>query len=292
MHLILGAHDDPCCTGVHARLRERGVDAHLLSQPLVAAGRFSWCLDDTGADSRLEIDRSATGEISSVLVRDAGVLSPVGWKPSDHAYMQAEIRATLLAWLESLPCPVVNRMPAAIWYRPLIPLLEWLPLLRRAGLPVPEVLLTSDPAEARNFSRRLNGALCIPLTSDASWIVTERDWPGLARLQAFAPVCLTEAHGATWPACVIGDRVIWDGEPPAAVVALAPQLRRFADLCGLSWFEADIASARRGLAVTMIATFVQFDHFQDTARERIVDALADILTGGPSRVRQREQVPL
>lgn len=292
MHLILGAPDDPCCTGVLARLRERGLDAHLLFQPLAAVGRFSWCLDDTGADSRLAIDRLATEMISSVFVRDVGVLSPVGWKPPDHAYMQAEIRAALLAWLESLPCPVINRMPAAVWYRQLIPLVEWLPLLRRAGLPVPEILLTSDPTEARNFSRRLNGALCTPLTSDASWIITERDWPGLARLQEFAPICLTEAHGATWPACVIGDQVIWDGDPPAAVVALAPQLLRFADLCRLSWFEAVIASVRRGLGVTMIATFVQFDHFQDAARERILDALANILTGGSSQARQREQVSL
>src|SRR5262245_21517091 len=108
MHLVLGNPDDLCCTGVLTRLRERGLDARLLAHPL-AAGRLSWCLDDTGAHSRFVIDGLAPEALSSVLVRDVGALSSAGWSPADHAYMQAEIHAALLAWLESLPCPVINR---------------------------------------------------------------------------------------------------------------------------------------------------------------------------------------
>ena len=66
-------------------------------------------------------------------------------------------------------CPVVNRSSAALWYRPLNPLLVWLPLLRRCGLPAPETVVTDDPDTAYAFCGRLEsagvpGAVCTSLT--------------------------------------------------------------------------------------------------------------------------------
>jgi hypothetical protein len=78
-------------------------------------------------------------------VRDTGWLEPDGWDPADHVYMQAELRAVTLAWLAGLACPVINRPDAALWYRPGTPFLAWRGLLRRSGLPLPEVVVTSDP---------------------------------------------------------------------------------------------------------------------------------------------------
>jgi hypothetical protein len=287
MYLVLGRRDDACCTGVLARLQQRGLDARLLSQPLFEAGRLNWRLDGSGVRSRLALDSVEPERISAVLVRDMGALSSIGWDSADHAYMQAEIWATLLAWLESLPCAVVSRMPAAIWYRPLMPVMEWSPLLRLAGLPMPEILLTSDPEEAREFGRRFEGALCTPLTSDSSWLVTERDWPGVARLQATAPVCLTEPCGDAWAACVVEGLVIWSRKVPAEVAALEPRLLRFAALSGLNLIEVVVASVRGGLAVTKVHTYVRLEHFQDTARELILDMLADSLVATPTQALPR-----
>ena len=83
---------------------------------------------------------------AGVLVRSTGWLDPTGWAPADHAYMQSETQAALLACLTGLSCPVINRASASLWYRPRNPLLGWLPLLRRCGLPAPETILTDDPA--------------------------------------------------------------------------------------------------------------------------------------------------
>jgi hypothetical protein len=99
VHLVLGHSDDSCCAGVLGRLKERGLPACLLPDPLAPPARFAWRLDDVGLESSLAIDGSNPETISSVLVRDTGWLDPAGWNPTDHAYMQAETRAALLAWL-------------------------------------------------------------------------------------------------------------------------------------------------------------------------------------------------
>ena len=68
--------------------------------------------------------------------------------PEATAALQFEADAGLMALLEDLPCPVVNRIGGGMSnnskpYQAL--------LLRRAGLKVPATLVTSDPAEARAF---------------------------------------------------------------------------------------------------------------------------------------------
>jgi hypothetical protein len=295
MHLVLGHPDDSCCAGVLARFLERGLTARLIADPFAAPTRLTWHLGNTGVDSRLSFDGLCTETISSVLVRDVGSLPADGWDPVDHAYMQAETRAALLAWLESLPCPVINRASAALWYRHRTPLLAWLPLLRRAGLPTPEILLTNDPADARDFGLQLEddgagGALCTPLTSNAAWLVTGADWSGVAKLQELAPICLTEPHGPAQSACVVGDRILWEGDPSAEAAALAPNLLALARGAGLTLLEVAIASGRRGLVVAVVDPHVRFNHFSACTRDRILDALVDLLTNEFTRVRQAELV--
>ena len=282
MHLILGRPDDSCSTGVLRKLRERGLPARLLADPLAPPTRFAWRLDDTGLENRLALDGLTPTTISSVLVRDAGWLDPAGWDPADHAYMQAETRAVLLAWLAGLPCPVINRAPAALWYRARMSVLSWRPLLRRVGLRTPETLLTNDSNSARGFARELEvgevgGAVCTPLTGDAAWLITGSNWSGLAELQKLAPTCLTEPHGPTQCVCVVGDRIIWDGIAPPGAGALEPRFMRLAQSAGLDLLEIAVAPVRRGLAVVLIEQLVQLDHFQELAREAILDALVDLL---------------
>jgi hypothetical protein len=294
VHLILGDPDDPCCAGVFGRLRERGLPARLLGDPLAPPARFAWNLDDEGLESSLSFDDQSPAKISSVLVRDTGWLDPAGWDPTDYAYVQAEMRAALLAWLAGLPCPVINRPSAAFWYRPRMSMLAWQPLLRRAGLPTPETLLTNDPAKARDFGRQLEadgagGAVCTPLTGDAAWLITGSDWSGLATLQELAPVCLTEPHGQARCACVVGDRIIWDETPLPDLAALAPSLLRLAEAAELDVIEVAVASVRRGPAVVLVEPLVRLDHFRAPTRELILDAHVDVLTGETARVRQTEE---
>jgi len=295
VHLVLGHPDDYCCAGVLAKLRERGLPARLLTDVLAPPARLAWRLDDAGLDSLIALDGLRPEKVSSVLVRDPGWLDPAGWDPADHVYMQAETQAALLAWLAGLPCPVINRVSAALWYRPRMPMLAWRPLLRRAGLPTPETLLTNDPERARDFDRQLEadgagGVVFTPLTSDAGWIVTGSDWPGMAVLQELAPVCLTEPHGPAQSACVVGARIIWDGPPPPESSALEPNLLRLAEGAGLALVEIAIAPVRRGRAVVLVEPLVRLDRFRAPARECILDALVGLLIGETACVRKGEEV--
>jgi hypothetical protein len=282
VHLLLGHSGDSCCAGVLARLAARGLPAHIVASPLAPPARLAWRLADDGLTSRLDLDDDPA-EIAGVLVRGTDWFDPAGWAPVDHAYMQAEMLAATLAWLAGLPCPVVNRPSAALWYRGRASLLTWRPLLRRCGLPVPEQLITNDPAQAHAFRRRLAadgvaGAVYAPLTGEAGYLVaTDAAWEGLADLQERSPVCLSEPHGAAHPACIVGGQIIWEGDPPPESRALAPRLGRLAAATRLDFLEVVTARLRCGLGVVMVEPMPVLEHFGTLTRARILDALTALL---------------
>jgi hypothetical protein len=281
MHLLLGHHGDTCCVEVRARLRARGLPAEIVASPLAPPARFEWRLDDE-LTSRLDLDGDPT-EVAGVLVRGTAWVDPAGWAPEDHAYVQAEMLAATLAWLAGLQCPVVNRPSAELWYRGRASLLTWRPLLRRCGLLVPDQLITNDPAQAGAFGRRLaadgvGGVVYSPLTGDDGYLVATDDaWRGLADLQRRSPVCLTEPHGATRPACVVGGEVFWDHDPPPETRALEPGLARLAATTGLDFLEVVTAPLRRGVGVVMVEPMPVLEHFEAATRVRILDALTALL---------------
>ena len=198
--------------------------------------------------------------------------------------MQAETQAALLGWLWSLACPVVNRLPSALWYRPRVSPLSWQALLRRCGLPTPEILVTNIDIEARAFGRRLdeegmNGAVYGPLTSDARYLISgEADWNGLAALQQSAPISLTYPHGEARLACVVGEQVVWEGEPTSEMAVLEPALLRFAAAAGLAFVELALAPTPQGICVIQVEPHANFDHFGEAAQERIVEGIVYLLT--------------
>jgi hypothetical protein len=283
MHLLLGNSEDPCCAGVFAGLEARGLPVRIVAAPLAPPAQFTWRLDAAGLASTL-YPHARDSAIAGVLVRDTGWLDADGWDAADHAYMQAEFRAVTLAWLAGLACPVINRPDAALWYRAGAPLLVWRALLRRSGLPLPEVVVTSDPAEARAFRRRLAtggvaGPVYAPLMEAAPYLLADDDsWERLSALQMRAPVCLFEPHGAVTLACIVGNAVIWDFAPPPEAVALEPALSRFAAAAHLSFVEIALAPVRRGLAVVLVNTLPRLAHFALPTRARIIDALVALLT--------------
>ena len=257
MYVVLGHSGDSCCAGVVGRLAARGKAARIVASPLASPAHFPWRLDRGGLTSRLDLGDD-TPAIDGVLVRGTAWVDPLGWDPEDHTYMQAEMLAATLAWLAGLPCPVVNRPSATLWYRGRDSLMSWRPMLRRCGLPVPDQLITNDPAEARAFGHRFaahgaDGAVYAPLTSDISYLVaTDAAWRGLAKVQERSPVCLTEPHGAAQPACIVGGEVVWDHEPPAEARALEPRLCRLATVSGLDFLEVVVAPFRGILGVVMV----------------------------------------
>lgn len=287
MYLLLGDSDDLCCRSVREALSERGDATHVVANPLSEPSRFSWWLDSDQSASFLAWNGQTAvrdDQITGVLVLDPGCIDPDGWHPDDLSYVQAETHAALLGWLWSLPCPVVNRYPPAVWYRPQAPLLSWHGLLQRSGLPTLETLVTSVEDEARAFGERLTadgagGAVYGPLTSGVRYLVaSEADWSGLATLQRVTPVSLSAPHGETRQVCVVGDRIVWNGPPSQEESGLEPALCAFAQAAGLAFVEVGLAPTRTGLCVVTVETRPRLERFVDAARAEIVAGLVQLLT--------------
>lgn len=266
----------------------------LIANPLEQPSHFAWLLNSEQSTSQLTWDEQPpllSDDITGVFVRSAAWIDPTGWQPDDLAYMQAETQAALLAWLWSLPCPVVNRYPSAIWYRPKAPLLNWQRLLRSCGLPTLETLVTNVEDEAAAFGKRLvvegvAGAVYGPLTSDLRYLVTDQaDWSGLAAMQQRTPVCLTYPHGAAKFVCLAGEQVVWDGEPQSE---FTPALQRFASATGLDFVEFAFASTSQGASIIAVEPYPYFEHFGDAAREKIVQGIVQLLT---KEFDHRRQIP-
>ena len=283
MHLLLGHPNDLCCAGVIARLEARGVAFRVVPEPLAPPARLTWLLEDAGVTSSLYPGIPDT-EISSILVRDIGLLDPESWDPADYAYMQAETQAVVLAWLAGLACPVINRPDAARWYGLGTAIFAWRQLLHESGLLLPEVVVTSDPHAAHGFRCRLAsdgvaGAVYVPLTGTAGYLLADDEaWEGVAALQMRTPVCLTEPHGPVTLVCVVGAEVIWDGPLPPQAPELELALLRFAVAARLTFVEIALARVRCGLAVVQVEPQPRVEHFSESARDHILDAVVALLT--------------
>jgi len=288
MHLVLGLPEDSCCRALLERFAARGHDARLIASPFEAPARIALRIGADGvAETVLALGGGAAEPVDSVFVRARAPLDPAGWAPADYGYMQAETQASLLGWLTALDCPVVNRLNAELWYRPRTTLLHWLALLRGCGLPVPETIVSDSVEALTAFRARLEagevpGAVLRSLSREGSWLVAGGEWGGVRALQAHGPVCLAEPHAAVRALCVVGARIVWNGEPAAAEAALAERLMRFARMAGLAFVEIALGEVRGGPAVVQVDPLPRLENFGDAAQRAIVEALADLLTGQPA----------
>lgn len=288
VYLLLGDPQDPWCLGVRSALEAGNNETRAIRNPLADPAYFAWYLDNRHSKSQLRWAGApplTDNEISGVLARGPGWIDSVDWEPEDLAYTLAETQAALLAWLWSLPCPVVNRYPAAIWYQPRAPLLLWHSLLRCAGLPTLETVITNVPEEARALRARLvdagvAGVVYEPLTSPTRYMVTSaEEWIRLEMMQGVAPACLPYPYGNVQTLCVAGRQVVWQGHPSLEAVRLEPALCRFAAAAGLDFVELSLAVVPDGLCVIAVEPFPCAEHFDEPTRRRIVEGLARVLTG-------------
>jgi hypothetical protein len=286
VHLLLGNPEDPCLLGVRNVLESRGHPTLTIANPLAHPSRLVWRLDGDRSESRIAWNDESTipdAQIEGVVVRSTAWIDPAGWQRDDLIYMQSETHAALLAWLWSLPCPVVNRYPSALWYRPQMPLLAWQRLLRRCGIPVMDTLVTNVESDAREFRRHLArngvaGAVYGPLTGNVRYLVTgDEEWDGLVALQNHAPVCLAAPHGAALFVCVVGGTAVWGREPSPEAAVLEPALLRFAAAAGLAFVELALAPTAQDICAIAVEPYPDLVHFESAARQKIVEAIADLL---------------
>jgi glutathione synthase/RimK-type ligase-like ATP-grasp enzyme len=211
MILVCGGLADGVTELVCARLADSGYPYRLLDLAHYPAGyRVVWHWTDAGpagviAGSDWTLDLDAITGVYARFLGPEGRLPPEG-DPEVTAALQFESDAGLMALLEDLRCPVVNRIGGGMSnnskpYQAL--------LLNRAGLNVPATLVTSDPAAARAFQGEHGEVIYKSLSGTRS--IVRRLGPdqltrlaflrhGPAQFQAFVPGRNVRVH-------TVGDRV-------------------------------------------------------------------------------------
>jgi hypothetical protein len=304
MILVCGGLADGVTELVCSRLEHSGYPYRLLDLAHYPAGHrlaLRWTGDGpagtiAGPGWALDLD-----DLTGVYVRFLGAEGRVPLEGDAEAAsaLQLEADAGLLALLETLRCPVVNRAGGAMSnnskpYQAL--------LLRRAGLGVPATLVTSDPAAARAFQDE-HGDVIYKSASGIRSIVRRvgqrqqarfdflRDGP--AQFQAFVPGCNVRVHtvGDTVFATRIETEAVdyryahLDGLDVVMTAVTLPEA--VSDACLRVARDLDLLFAGIDLKETPDGDFVCFEvnpcpgfiYYERHTGQPISAALADLLTG-------------
>ena len=279
MFLLLGASDDPCLVAVTGALAARSREALIIRHPFMDQACAAWRFDNERSDTSLTIGGKQIVVDGVFAARRATQPTAPAeqWSQADLLYNQAEAEAALLGWLWGLSCPVIDRLPAWLWYRTRRPMLAWAPLLRQAGLPPLDSIISGDARALAQFMQRQGGGAMESLAAGTRQLVDESEAAQISATAPMAPVRLTELHQGAWRACLVGPHLIWDDGTPRQARNLSPKLRSFAASTGLSFLEFIVTS---GDAPRMVDIDVRprFELFGPDAQGAIADGLADALT--------------
>lgn len=289
--LLIGPNQDPWCAALADHIRSAGHDVLLAPAVFGDPCRFEWRFDNTQSSFNLEI---APGQVihardlSGVFVASSPWLSAQGWSEIDLGYVQAEASAAFLGWLWSLPCKVLNRYPASIWYRRSSNLLDWTRQLRERGLRIQPGIITNDIEEAHAFAGPI--AVYNLLGSSASFlVVSEAEWSNLAGLMQHTHAYLTRPHGPVICACILGKEIVWT-ERPRKAYKQETQLIRFARACGSSFIEVVFVEGNEGLEVIAVDPFPVWNHFSADQARTITTLLYVLLKESEELAHKRGRV--
>ncbi|MER3462894.1 MAG: hypothetical protein C4342_07970 [Armatimonadota bacterium] len=302
MYLLIGTPYDACIGRIQHKLEATGEEVLVTPEPLAGEvdfrgeGRVAevrWDLTTAHSLSRLKLGQHSIGQedIRGVLVRGSGApLQPADWDPKDYAYMQAEAQSALLAWLNSLPCPVVNPARAETFYRERT-LPEQRVWLARAGFPTTPILVTNSPASARRFARRWGGNLSyVPLTSATRYPIDgPAQWAELERLMARFPVCLMEPEGPSFYLTLAGDRLVWSegyfpGDsrvalPGRAKARLEGAARRLLEGLGVQMVQIEVQPRDGQARAFGFSLYPDFALYGEAEQEELAEGVVAALKG-------------
>ena len=277
--LLLGSHDDPCLNAVRSALTARSCDGVIIRSPFIAPACSAWHFDGARSDTTITIAAESIPP-EGVLVRDFRPSPPENseaWALEDLLYNQAEAEAAMLGWLWGLPCPVIDRVPAWLWYGTRRPVISWGPLLRRCGLPPLDSVITGCDDEISPFLSQQGGAASEQLTGTGDrYLAQEADAQRLTDTARMMPLRLTELHEGAWRGCVAGPRVVWDDGTASGARLFDSRLRAFSAAAGLAFVEFIITTDETPRVVD-VNIRPRFELFGEAAQWAIAEALADEL---------------
>ncbi len=247
MYLILGEPDDALSRGVRHALEKRGEWVRILPHPFSESTRFSWHLDSTRSRSVIVFEDGTyltDNDISGVLLGRTKAAGAISSRSIDSNYIKGEIEAAILGWIWSLSCPVINRLPAWLWYYQNPPLQFWNRLFRMNGLL--ELDYDRQESEAR--------------------IANQDPSIGCGR------------------ACVVDQAVIWSDARPGKLARYEPALIEFTRCAGLSFLEIVIVKTSDRIAVKELDPFPDLRRFCSSSGAAITEALVKLFTDSNRRL--------
>jgi hypothetical protein len=283
MYLLLGGQKDEFLTALLEAIRGANSEAAIVAGGFAQSTRLTWAFDSSHSEVRLMLPDGGhlnSDDIEGVVVRRSGGVERADWNSEDHSFIEAERQAALIGWLWSLPCPVINRLPAAVWFHSRLPLSFWNPALRLSGLSPIDCLISNVAQDLRAFGEQSRGAVYTPLTGEGHYRL-ERDisWGQLADLHRQFPVHITAPYTELRFACVVGQEVIWDRGTQPVARDVEPALAKFAIVAGLSIFEIVVSQTIRGPCVTAVDPEPRLARYCAESRERIIDGVVGLLSG-------------
>jgi hypothetical protein len=239
-----------------------------------------WSLDTSYSTFELQLENGRKLNAEQIL----GVLaiSPYGGDNSEvkeKEYFRAEKRAALLAWLWSLQCPVINRIPPILWISPHLPLAFWRPALRRCGLPVVDSILSNVPSELERFVSEFSGECdYVPLSFEEFYrVATPTDFEGLTKLSQFCSINLTQYSPVRYVACVVDRKIFWNQSVSPILTSWQDRLIQLGVVTGLSFLEIGVLVIGGTPRVRSVSPFPKLDLFRPDACDAIAKALFCVL---------------
>ena len=239
MLVVLAYRHDAAARALVERWRTAGECCALLTCEDFARPGWVYVAGNPAAGSA-DIDGQviATSDIRAVVIRMPAVgEAELGHlHQDDRRYAASEIQAFLLAWLSSLPCPVLNRPSPSNLGGPWWSLGQWVQRSRRLGI------------RARPVTER------VVFATDAPAIIERR------------------VDGSSLPVDVVGDRAFLAGgrEPGASEVALADAAVSLARDAGVELLRVYFEPGSEQMPV-----FLEADLWIDVAADRVAGAVAD-----------------
>jgi hypothetical protein len=187
--LILAGDWDPLALAVRAELERRDRDHVMLGADWARDSELAWTPVPFGGSIKLNGRRTDLRSLSGVLARHEMLVQlPTTLEQSDDSYPFFESAAALLAFLDAMPCPVVNRP------RPLPRSRSTMlsPALARAAgfLPVPTVVASRREDAIVAVAAEGSPTLVGRVSSSIEDRIVTGEAPAVAAIEALLP------HGA------------------------------------------------------------------------------------------------
>jgi hypothetical protein len=286
--LIIGRDHDLCCRLVKESLLSRGRQIMYLQEERLFPGlRFAWELRMGDSSGKLGLDAQTVGfdEIDGVLARFSGLAtSPEDFATKDGQYLNSEWHALMRGYIESLPCPVINRPGPELWYKSFLRGSELLSIVPDLKFRLPRTLVTTAFDDALAFFDQCGRRMCYsPLTTRSNYFIsTEEGLRKLEPLSRVLPLHLSEViSGDPVDAYVVGQRIVFDGASHTSAEASCAEAAAALRLSFCHWRLARTAEDE-WYCLSLDCTPNLFDCTVET-RDTIIGYLIGILSSGRTR---------